>query len=133
VTIRDLKLENRDLKEQQLASEKIVEELRQELDTMKRGSVNLGNLRAEHSKLKDDFRHLFSTSERMKHEYKNISETSKALKTENSRLMIQNTELSGEVSARNDHVTSLEIELTKYKQQCEVSFSTIYPLIFSNH
>lgn len=122
-TLRDLKLENRDLKEQLSTNEKIIEELKAELDTMKRGSVNLGNLRAEHSKLKDDFRNLFSTSERLKHEYKNIQEQYRIIKAENSRLKIQTTELSGDVSTKNDHVTSLEIELTKYKQQCEVSFS----------
>ena len=50
----------------------LAEKLQNELDDMKKGSANLSNLRAEHSKLKDDFRNLFTTSERLKHEYKNL-------------------------------------------------------------
>lgn len=122
ITIRDLKLELRSLKERGMSDEKTIEELRMELETQKKGSVSLTNLRAEHSKLKDDFRNLFTTSERLKHEYKNIQDQYRLIRTENSRLKIQSTEQSGEMNNRLDHMTALEIDLTKTKQQCEVSW-----------
>lgn len=125
ITIRDLKLEMRSLKERSMSDEKTVEELRMELDTQKKGSVSLTNLRAEHSKLKDDFRNLFTTSERLKHEYKNIQDQYRLIRAENSRLKIQSTEQSGEMNNKLDHMTALEIELTKTKQQCEVSYLLI--------
>jgi chromosome segregation ATPase len=120
ITLRDLKLEMRNLKERSMADEKTIEELRMELETLKKGSVSLNNLRAEHSKLKDDFRNLFTTSERLKHEYKNIQDQYRLIRTENSRLKLQTTEQSGEMNNRLDHMTALEIDLTKTKQQCEV-------------
>lgn len=42
------------------------------------------------------------------------------MRTENARLNIQNTELSGELSARNDQVKTIEIELTKESNKCEM-------------
>lgn len=123
ITIRDLKLEMRSLKERSMADEKTIEELRVELEALKKGSASLINLRAEHSKLKDDFRNLFTTSERLKHEYKNIQDQYRLIRTENSRLKLQTTEQSGEINNRLDHMTALEIDLTKTKQQCEVSLT----------
>lgn len=123
ITIRDLKLEMRSLKERSISDEKTIEELRLELETLKKGSVSLTNLRAEHSKLKDDFRNLFTTSERLKQEYKNIQDQYRLIRAENSRLKIQSTEQSGEMNNRLDHMTALEIDLTKTKQQCEVNQS----------
>lgn len=124
ITIRDLKLEMRSLKEQTLADEKTIEELKAELELLKKGSVSLNNLRAEHSKLKDDFRNLFATSERLKHEYKSIQDQYRIIRTENSKLKLQTTEQSGEINNRLDHMTALEIDLTKTKQQCEVSLKS---------
>lgn len=138
ITIRDLKLEMRSLKERSISDEKTIEELRAELELHKKGSVSLNNLRAEHSKLKDDFRNLFTTSERLKHEYKNIQDQYRIIRTENSKLKLQTTEQSGEMNNRLDHMTALEIDLTKTKQQCEVSralrrskkMSNIFPPLF---
>lgn len=122
--IRDLKLDVRNLRELRTTDEKTIEELKAELDALKKGSVSLNNLRAEHSKLKDDFRNLFTTSERLKHEYKNIQDQYRIIRAENSRLNIQTTEQSGEINNRSDHMTALEIDLTKSKQQCEVSLNS---------
>jgi chromosome segregation ATPase len=55
--IRDLKTENRALKEHERQLEKTIDELRSEIDSTKKETQNLNNLRAEHSKLKDDFRY----------------------------------------------------------------------------
>ncbi|KAL7033987.1 hypothetical protein ACKWTF_007807 [Chironomus riparius] len=120
ITIRDLKLEMRSLKEQAMIDEKTIDELRSELELVKKGSESLSSLRAEHSKLKEDFRNLFSTNERIKQEYKNIQEQYKITRAENSRLKIQSTEQSGEMNNRIEHFTGLEIELTKVKQQNEM-------------
>ena len=119
-TIRDLKLEMRSLKEGAMADEKTIDELRAELDLLKKGSENLITLRAEHSKLKDDFRSLFTTSDRVKHEYKNIQEQYRLIRTENAKLKLQTTEQSGEMNNRVEQTNALEIELTKFKQQNEV-------------
>lgn len=120
ISIRDLKTENRDMKEHAMVLEKQLEECRMELSSMKDGITNLANLRAEHSKLKDDFRCLFTNSERLKQEYKNRQEQYRACRTENSRLKLQNTELNGELSNKVEQITNLEIEYTKMNQRCEM-------------
>uniref|UniRef100_A0A182VWT8 HOOK N-terminal domain-containing protein n=1 Tax=Anopheles minimus TaxID=112268 RepID=A0A182VWT8_9DIPT len=119
-TIRDLKTENRDHRERTAALERKVEELQAELHSMKDGLTNLNNLRAEHSKLKDDFRCLFTTSERLKQDYKNCHDQYRAYRTENSRLKLRNTELSGELTNKKEQISNLEIEYTKINQRCEM-------------
>lgn len=117
---RDLKTENRGLKEHALVVEKQNEDCKLELVSMKDGITNLANLRAEHSKLKDDFRCLFTTSERLKQEYKNRQEQYRGCRAENSRLKLQNTELTGDLSSKGEQITNLEIEYTKMHQRCEI-------------
>ncbi|XP_055544573.1 girdin [Wyeomyia smithii] len=119
-TNRDLKTENRGLKEHVIIIEKKLEDCKLELASMKDGITNLANLRAEHSKLKDDFRCLFTTSERLKQEYKNRQEQYRSCRAENSRLKLQNTELTGELSNKGEQITNLEIEYTKMHQRCEI-------------
>ncbi|XP_052891984.1 girdin isoform X2 [Anopheles moucheti] len=119
-TIRDLKTENRDYRERTVALERKIEELQAELHSMKDGLTNLNNLRAEHSKLKDDFRCLFTTSERLKQDYKNCHDQYRAFRTENSRLKLRNTELSGELTNKKEQISNLEIEYTKINQRCEM-------------
>lgn len=119
-SIRDLKTENRDIKEHALVLEKQLDDCKMELTSMKDGITNLANLRAEHSKLKDDFRCLFTNSERLKQEYKNRQEQYRACRSENSRMRLQNTELTGELSNKVEQITNLEIEYTKMNQRCEV-------------
>ncbi|XP_053690749.1 girdin [Sabethes cyaneus] len=125
---RDLKTENRGLKEHALVVGKQVEDYKLELASMKDSMTNLANLRAEHSKLKDDFRSLFTTSERLKQEFKNRQEQYRACRAENSRLKLQNTELTGELSNKGEHITNLEIECTKMYQKCEILGQTISSL-----
>uniref|UniRef100_A0A182RS39 HOOK N-terminal domain-containing protein n=1 Tax=Anopheles funestus TaxID=62324 RepID=A0A182RS39_ANOFN len=119
-TIRDLKTENRDYRERTVALERKIEELQAELHSMKDGLTNLNNLRAEHSKLKDDFRCLFTTSERLKQDYKNCHDQYRVFRTENSRLKLRNTELSGELTNKKEQISNLEIEYTKINQRCEM-------------
>ncbi|XP_055701198.1 girdin [Phlebotomus papatasi] len=119
-TIRDLKAENRDLRERLFALEKDMKELEAESKSTKSDTMNLTNLRAEHSKLKEDFRNLFTQNDRMKQQYKTMQEQYRSMRNENGRLMLQNTELKGELSSRSDHATGLEIELAKVQQQCDM-------------
>uniref|UniRef100_A0A1B0C9M0 Girdin n=1 Tax=Lutzomyia longipalpis TaxID=7200 RepID=A0A1B0C9M0_LUTLO len=119
-TIRDLKTENRDLRERLFSMEKDLKELEAESKSTKSDSMNLTNLRAEHSKLKEDFRNLFTQNDRTKQQYKTMQEQYRSMRNENGRLMLQNTELKGELSTRSDHATGMEIELAKVQQQCDM-------------
>lgn len=119
-SLRDTRVENRDLKESEITLQQRVEELQTQINTMKKENENLGNLRAEHSKLKDDFRNLFSTNERLKSEYKNIQVQYKIIRTENGQLLLQNTKVTDELNTQTEQVKSLEIEFTKCAQRCEM-------------
>lgn len=119
--VRDLRQELRDTREQQSALEQRIEELTIQNSNMKTCSEDLSILRTEHSKLTDDFRNLFATSDRFKNEYKNIQEQYKMVRMEHSSLKLQNTELSGELNAKSDQVRCLQMEYSKVQQRCEVS------------
>ena len=54
--------------------ERELQDIRSQSENSKKVNQNFDNLPLEYSKLKEDFRILFSTSERLKHEYKNIQE-----------------------------------------------------------
>lgn len=120
VTIRDLKLENRELKEKILQYEKKVTDFEMERENLKIESRNLTNLRAEHSKLKDDFRNLFTASDRLKNEYRNMQEEYRNLRSEVAQLKLRNTEISGEVNTKVEIITSMELEINKTNQHCEM-------------
>ncbi|XP_016966294.1 girdin isoform X2 [Drosophila biarmipes] len=118
--VRDLRQELRDTREQQLALEQRIEELTTQNNNMKTCSEDLSILRTEHSKLTDDFRNLFATSDRFKNEYKNIQEQYKMVRMEHSSLKLQNTELSGELNTKSDQVRHLQVEYSKVQQRCEM-------------
>ncbi|XP_030385520.1 girdin isoform X2 [Scaptodrosophila lebanonensis] len=118
--VRDLRNEMRDARENITELEKRIEELTTQNSTMKSCSEDLTILRTEHSKLTDDFRNLFATSDRFKNEYKNIQEQYKMIREEHSRMRLQNTELSGELNTKTDQVRLLQIEYTKVQQRCEM-------------
>lgn len=119
-TMRDLRTENRDFREREASFIKQIDDLRVTIDTKKKEHETFANLRTEHSKLKDDFRHLFTANERVKNEYKNIQEQYKLIRSENARLNLHNTELSGEINVRTEQTKGLEIELTKLSNRCEL-------------
>ncbi|KAL5292164.1 CCDC88A family protein [Megaselia abdita] len=114
--VRDLRGENRELRERASALEKELESLRSEIRSLKQSQEEHMNLKGEHSKLTEDFRNLFSTSDRFKTEYKNLQEQYKLIRTENARLKLQNTEISGDINTKDDHIKSLEIENSKLSQ-----------------
>lgn len=120
VSVRDLKIENRELKENLVTFEKQVSELEKERESLKVESRNLINLRAEHSKLKDDFRNLFTASDRLKNEYRNMQEEYRNLRSEVAQLKLRNTEMSGEINTKVEVITSMELEINKTNQHCEM-------------
>lgn len=120
VTIRDLKLENRELREKLENYEKRITEFELERENLKIESRNLTNLRAEHSKLKDDFRNLFTASDRLKNEYRNMQEEYRNLRSEVTQLKLRNTEMSGDINTKIEIITSMELEINKTNQHCEM-------------
>ncbi|CAG9787798.1 unnamed protein product [Diatraea saccharalis] len=119
-TIRDLKLENRELKERLEGYERKISEFELERENLKIESRNLTNLRAEHSKLKDDFRNLFTASDRLKNEYRNMQEEYRNLRSEVTQLKLRNTEMSGEINTKIEIITGMELEINKTNQHCEM-------------
>lgn len=71
-SLRDVRHDNRNFHDQEQNLNQQVNELQTKLLTMKKENEAYANLRSEHSKLKDDFRSLFSTNDRVKNEYKSI-------------------------------------------------------------
>merc|ERR1712013_795457 len=92
----------------------------QERETLKMDKKTLANLRSEHSRLKDDFRSLFTANERMKTEYCNLQTDYKSLKTENNQLKLRHTELQGKLGDAREQCTALDVENTKVTNRCEV-------------
>lgn len=128
--VRDLRQETRDARETIQSQEQRIEELVTQTSSMKTCHEDLAILRTEHSKLTDDFRNLFATSDRFKNEYKNIQEQYKMIRVEHSSLKLQNTELTGELNAKQDQVRLLQIEYSKVQQRCEVSSNICFPILY---
>ncbi|XP_044261844.1 protein Daple-like [Tribolium madens] len=118
---RDLRSEVRTLKETNSGQKERISALEVEKESLKNGAKSLGVLRAEHSKLKDDFRNLFTASERLKVEYRNVQEELKNVRTESRTLRLGQTEMQGELNSTSDLVAGLQLENAKLQQKCDVS------------
>ncbi|XP_047737641.1 girdin [Hyalella azteca] len=99
---------------------KMKEKLDSEMSNLKSDSISLSNLRAEHSKLKDDFRSLFASNDKLRCEYKSLQSDYKAVKGENNSLKLRLTELGGELNDAKDHMTALDVEVSKLTNKCQV-------------
>uniref|UniRef100_A0AAR5PBE8 HOOK N-terminal domain-containing protein n=1 Tax=Dendroctonus ponderosae TaxID=77166 RepID=A0AAR5PBE8_DENPD len=117
---RDLRSEIRGLKEQNDCLEVKVSNAELEKENLRADTINLNNLRAEHSNLEDDFRFLFTASERLNTKYKNVQDELKALKMESRNLRLSQTEIQGELNSRSDVVAGLHLENAKLRQQCDI-------------
>ncbi|XP_071537129.1 uncharacterized protein Girdin isoform X2 [Panulirus ornatus] len=124
---KTLKMEQKELKERQSdmsASEdellKLREALEEEMTKLKTDSTSLANLRSEHSRLKDDFRSLFSANEKLRTEYKSLQGDYKTIKTENNTLKLRLTELRGELNDTRDQMAALDVEVSKLTNKCQV-------------
>lgn len=71
-SLRDVRHDNRQFHDQEQNLKQQITELQAKLLMMKKENEAYSNLRSEHSKLKDDFRNLFATNDRVKNEYKSI-------------------------------------------------------------
>jgi len=99
---------------------KAKEALEMERENLQTDKKTLANLRSEHSRLKDDFRSLFTANERMKTEYGNLQTDYRVLKTENNNLKLRHTELQGKLGDAREQMTILDVENTKVANRCEV-------------
>ncbi len=79
-------------------------ELQEELDKSRAETRSLTNLRAEHSRLKDDFRSLFVANEKLKSEYKSLQNDYKGLRGDHNTLKLKHTQLQGEASESRHQV-----------------------------
>lgn len=118
--LRDQRGDVRTLRERDTQLTGQADELQRQLAAQRKENENLGNLRAEHTKLRDDFRNLFATSERLKAEYKSIQSQYKVLRTENGQLRLQTGKLTDELNTRAELANGVELEYTKCAQRCEL-------------
>ncbi|XP_043277074.1 girdin isoform X2 [Venturia canescens] len=81
---------------------------------------SLNNLRGEHSKLKEDFRNLYTAMEKLKIEYRNLQEDYRKNKIEMNRLSLKETEMQGEMSTRDDKCATMELQISKLNERCEM-------------
>ncbi|KAK3851153.1 hypothetical protein Pcinc_042174 [Petrolisthes cinctipes] len=99
---------------------KLREALEDEMAKLKCDSTTLNNLRGEHSRLKDDFRSLFSANDKLRAEYKSLQGDYKAIKTENNTVKLRLTELNGELNDTRDQMGVLDVEVSKLTNKCQL-------------
>uniref|UniRef100_T1JB57 HOOK N-terminal domain-containing protein n=1 Tax=Strigamia maritima TaxID=126957 RepID=T1JB57_STRMM len=124
---KSLKIEYKSLKEKYqtvVTAQQEIEQLKaileKERELFKADNKSLVNLRAEHSRLTEDFRLLHKTNEKLKMEYKSLQTEYKGLKTEHNTMKLKNTELQGELADARDHNSALDVELSKIHSKCEI-------------
>ncbi|KAJ8673993.1 hypothetical protein QAD02_005255 [Eretmocerus hayati] len=120
VSLRDAKNEARLLRESNESLEAKYLALQAERDQLLAQAKSLSNLRGEHSKLKEDFRILFLQADAQRGQFRTLQEDHRKIRAENSRLSIRQTEMQGEVNAKDDALASLELENGKLSQRCEM-------------
>ncbi|XP_034943771.1 girdin [Chelonus insularis] len=118
--LRDTKNNLRTLKENSEQIEGKNKILIAEQEVSSNNIKSLNNLRGEHSKLKDDFRNLYTATEKLKAEYRNLQEDYKKNKVETNRLSLKLTELQGELSLKDECCSNLELQNSKLNQRCEM-------------
>lgn len=99
---------------------KAKEALDQERENLRADVRTLANLRSEHNRLKEDFRSLFTTNERVKGEYCNLQSDYKALKTSYNQLKLQQTDFKGQLDETRSQLTQIDVEYSKAVNRCEV-------------
>lgn len=91
-----------------------------ERENLRTDARTLANLRSEHARLKDDFRSLFTSNERVKSEYCNLQTDYKSLKSSYNQLKLQQTDQGGQLHEIKEQLAFLEIEHSKALNRCEV-------------
>ncbi|XP_066586200.1 girdin [Prorops nasuta] len=118
--LRDAKNEKRALLETVERLEEKTNQLQKERDTLVLNAESLTNLRGEHSRLKEDFRNLYTATEKVKLEYKHLQEEYRKNKVEVHRLSLKQTEMQGELSTKDERCSNLELQISKLNQRCEM-------------
>ena len=118
--LRDVKNEIRTLRESYEGVKGKNKTLQTEKESLVTNAKSLNNLRGEHSKLKDDFRNLYTATEKLKMEYRNLQEDYRKNKVETNRLSLKLTEMQGELSSRDERCSNLELQINKLNQRCEM-------------
>ncbi|XP_075227701.1 uncharacterized protein LOC142328094 isoform X2 [Lycorma delicatula] len=118
--LRDLRSEQRSLREQYDLLQSNYNTLLSDSENLKAESRSLNNLRAEHSKLKEDFRNLFAASDKLKTEYRGVQDQYREVRSECGKLKLTVTELQGELAQRTDQLTSQQVQISKLSSQCEI-------------
>ncbi|XP_051166692.1 girdin [Leptopilina boulardi] len=117
--LRDVKNESRILRETCERLEGKTKALQAERDTLVTNAKSLNNLRVEHSKLKEDFRILYTNVEQLKMEYKSRHEDYLKNKTEAHTLNKKLMEIQSELSTKDERCSNLELQNSKLNQRCE--------------
>ncbi|KAL6440038.1 hypothetical protein ACFW04_002993 [Cataglyphis niger] len=118
--LRDVKNEGRTLRETCERLEAKNETLQSEREALINNTKSLNNLRGEHSKLKDDFRNLYTASERLKAEYRSLQDDYRKNKIEVNRLTLKQTEMQGELSIKDEQCSDLKIEVNNLNERCDM-------------
>ncbi|BET01359.1 HOOK protein [Nesidiocoris tenuis] len=105
--------EARELRETEERLQNQISVLMSDVEKTKVDSSSLANLRHEHSKLKEDFRNLFTASEKMKSEFKAAQDEYKSMNSKFRTLSLEQTEVQGELSAREENIQRLEVQVAK--------------------
>lgn len=77
-------------------------------------------------RFQDDFRNLYTATEKLKIEYRNLQEDYRKNKIETNRLSLKLTELQGELSSRDERCSNLELQFNKLNKCCEVRLNFLY-------
>lgn len=125
---RDMRSEIRTLKDENDTLQRKLATLEQEQNGLRTDSKNLVILRNEHSKLKDDFRNLFTANERLKSEYRGLQDEYRNIRAETGKLRLGNTEMQGELNSRSDVLAGLKLENAQLQQRCDMLFEMNHSL-----
>lgn len=68
----------------------------------------------------DDFRNLYTASERLKAEYRNLQDDYRKNKIEMNRLSLKQTEMQGELSIKDEQCSDLKLEVNSLNERCDV-------------
>eukprot|EP00095_Tigriopus_kingsejongensis_P007000 maker-scaffold430_size173499-snap-gene-0.51 protein:Tk07000 transcript:maker-scaffold430_size173499-snap-gene-0.51-mRNA-1 annotation:"PREDICTED: girdin-like" len=106
--LRALQSVSVNLREDQDYLLKAKEAIDMERESLRADARTLANLRSEHARLKDDFRSLFTSNERVKGEYCSLQTDYKALKTSYNQLKLQHTDFKGQLDEARSQLTQLD-------------------------
>jgi len=118
--LRKLQSMSLNLSEDQNSLIRAKEAIDLERENLRTDARTLANLRSEHARLKDDFRSLFTSNERIKSDYCTLQTDYKALKTSFNTQKLSQTEMKGELHESKSQMQALDVEHSKALNRCEV-------------